>query len=97
MGRSRDFCSYIPIDQILSPHIFYAEYPVNVTRIAEGTAELAGESSSNLRIFEPYWIDRCAIQGHKTIMGWPPLANRDQVFILLSHQQEPDTYVRTAR
>lgn len=57
MGRSRDFCSNIPIDQILSPHTFYAEYPVNVPRIEQGTAELAEELSSNLRIFEPYWID----------------------------------------
>ena len=62
-GRSRgppsDRCQ-----TFLCPRIYYIHYPVNVrgerqplvTQIAQGTANEAKEYSSNLRIFEPYWL-----------------------------------------
>lgn len=53
-GRSRYLC----------PRIFHIDYPLNlrgerqplVTQIAQGTATEAKEYSSDLRIFEPYWL-----------------------------------------
>ena len=62
-GRSRE----PPSDRcqtFLCPRIYHIHYPVNVrgerqpliTHIAQGTANEAKEYSSNLRIFEPYWL-----------------------------------------
>lgn len=62
-GRSREIHSD-PVEAYLCPRIFYIGYTVNlrgecqplVTQIAQGTATEAKEYSSNLRIFEPYWL-----------------------------------------
>ncbi|CAF9918749.1 hypothetical protein IMSHALPRED_004400 [Imshaugia aleurites] len=62
-GRSR-FSKSSGIDTYLCPRIFHIDYPVNlrgesqplITQIAQGTATEAKEYSSNLRIFEPYWL-----------------------------------------
>ncbi len=48
----------------LCPRIYHGDYPMNLrgerqpmlTQIAQGTATEAKEYSSNLRIFEPYWL-----------------------------------------
>lgn len=52
-------------DAFLCPRIFYIDRHHNVkgelqpmlTAIAQGTAIRAAEYSSNLRIFEPYWLN----------------------------------------
>lgn len=62
-GRSRDLYN-TRTEIYLCPRIFHLDYPVNlrgkrqplVTQIAQGTATEAKEYSSNLRIFEPYWL-----------------------------------------
>ena len=63
-GRSRQDgeCTYC--ESYLCPRIFYVDYPLNLrgerqpllTQIAQGTATEAKEYSSDLRIFEPYWL-----------------------------------------
>ena len=49
----------------LCPRYYHVQYPVNIkgrrqpllTPIAQGTADEAEEYSSDLRIFEPYWLN----------------------------------------
>lgn len=53
------------IDVFLCPRIFYVDKHRNVkgelqpmlTAIAQGTATRAAEYSSNLKVFEPYWLN----------------------------------------
>lgn len=62
-GRSREKDSD-DCEIYLCPRIYYLDYPINlrgerqplVTQVAQGTATEAKEYSSNLRIFEPYWL-----------------------------------------
>ena len=52
------------LHDFLRPHIFCVEYPINIrgsahpllTCVAQGTAQGAEKFSSNLRVFEPYWM-----------------------------------------
>lgn len=62
IGRSQRVTK--TVDFYLCPRIFHVAYPVNITgsrhpvltQIAQGTAIDAQEYSSNIRIFEPYWL-----------------------------------------
>ena len=54
-----------PQDFYLCPRFYHVQHPVNVkgrrkallTPVAQGTADEAEEYSSDLRIFEPYWLN----------------------------------------